>query len=134
MSLVGGQDERSDRRSGRFRVLARPAASNRRKARPGKSYRLREVKIEQSVTVQTAEIQLSSFRYMDVELLSGEFETDSFKVHILLLYKEGADTYQYLLQTQGDIIAAELSFSFDAAKQPRDPLIGPSGRKSTGQE
>ncbi len=52
-----------------------------------RSYRLREVEIEQSAKVQTAEIQLSSFRYMDVELLSGEFATDSFKVHILLLYK-----------------------------------------------
>jgi len=84
----------------------------------GKSYRLREVVIEQSVTAQTAEIQLSSFRYMDVELLSGEFETDTFKVHVLLLYKEGADTYQYAFQTHGDIIAAEFSFGSDAAKQP----------------
>jgi hypothetical protein len=77
-----------------------------------------EVKIDQSVKVQTAEIQLSLFRYMDVELLSGEFATDSFKVHILLLYKAGEDTYQYAFQTHGDIIAAEFSFGSDAAKQP----------------
>jgi hypothetical protein len=76
----------------------------------GKSYRLREVEIEQSVKIQTAEIQLNSFRYMDVELLSGEFETETFKVHVLLLYKEGADTYQYAFGTQGDIIAADFSF------------------------
>ena len=84
----------------------------------GRSYRLREVVIEQSVKVQTAEIQLSSFRYMDVELLSGEFATDRFKVHILLLYKEGADTYQYAFQTHGDIIAAELTFRSTPGKQP----------------
>lgn len=41
----------------------------------GKSYRLREVRIEQSVGIENTELKLNSFRYMGVELLEGRIDT-----------------------------------------------------------
>ena len=75
----------------------------------GKSYRLREVRIEQSVEIENAELNLNSYRYMDVEILAGQIATDDFRAQLLLLYEEGADVYSYQIQSQG-VLTTELQF------------------------
>ena len=76
----------------------------------GKSYRLREVRIERSVETEDAELKLSSYRYIDVELLAGQIDIGEIQVKLLLLYMKGANDYSYQVEAQG-VLTTELQFS-----------------------
>jgi hypothetical protein len=88
----------------------------------GKSYRIRKVRIEQSVKIENAELKLDSFRYMDVELLAGRIDTGDVQLQLLLLYQEGADVYSYQVQAHG-ALSTELQFGDGTRSVHPRPII-----------